>query len=88
MNLADWRAAEKLSTADVAKLMGLDGAHGSSTIWNWETGRARPDADMIDRIVRMTGGAVTPADMHTIRLDWLKANRPEKFSEPLIEAAE
>lgn len=80
MELADWRKAEKLSTTEVAERLRMAGDHASSTVWNWETGRARPDADVIDRIERLTQGAVTSVDMHRTRLGWLKANRPERFA--------
>ena len=54
-----------------------------------ESGELPTDADMVERIVALTGGAVTAADMHAVRLAWLKTNRPEKFDgAPLAEAAQ
>lgn len=79
MQLADWRKANSLSCADVAKGLGLDGERDSASVWNWETGRSRPDADVIERIREFTKGEVTADDMHAVRLAWLRENRPEKF---------
>jgi len=64
----------------------IGGVSGSG-VRKWLSGERQPDADMVERIVRLTGGTVTAADMHAVRLAWLKANRPEKFSE-IAEAAE
>lgn len=94
MHLSDWRKERNLSTLEVARMLGLTGDRDGSSVWNWETGRSRPDADVVHRLERLTDGAVTAADMHAVRLAWLKANRPEKFEiadfveRPVAEAAE
>ena len=80
MNLADWRKEQNQSCLDVAKALGLNGERDGTSVWNWETGRARPDADVVERIEALTSGQVTAHDMHAVRLAWLKANRPEKFA--------
>lgn len=88
MRLADWRKAQSLSCAEVENGLGLEGVRDGKSVWNWETGRSRADADMIDRIKRFTNSEVTEADMHQTRLDWLRAHRPERFAHPIAEAAE
>ncbi len=65
------------SQSECAAALGLAG--GARTYQRIETGAVRPDADVVDRIGRLTGGTVSPAHMHAVRLAWLKANRPEKF---------
>jgi transcriptional regulator with XRE-family HTH domain len=86
MHLAEWRKANNLSCDDVAKGLGLDGERDASSVWNWETGRSRPDADVVERIIDFTKNEVSADDMHRVRLAWLKDNRPEKFSD-VTEAA-
>lgn len=80
MHLLDWRKSQSLSLGDVARGLGLNGARDETSVWNWETGRSRPDADVVERITRLTSGAVSAADMHATRLAWLKANRPARFA--------
>lgn len=79
MHLSIWRKENNLSTFDVAKMLDLAGDRDGSSVWNWETGRSRPDADIVHRLGRITDGAVTACDMHAIRLAWLRRHRPEKF---------
>jgi DNA-binding transcriptional regulator YiaG len=81
MQLVDWRKANNLSCADVARGLDLDGERDSASVWNWETGRSRPDADIIERLRVFSNGQVTADDMHAVRLAWLRENRPEKFDE-------
>lgn len=76
MNLAEWRKAEGHSCGDLARMLNIAATRGGTSVWNWETGRARADADVIDRIEKLTGGMVTPLDMHRTRLDWLRRNKP------------
>lgn len=84
MRLVDWRLSRKLSAAEAARFFGIGGVNPGRTLARIEAGERQPDADMIERICLLTDGLVSPHDMHATRLDWLKANRPEKF----IEAAE
>jgi transcriptional regulator with XRE-family HTH domain len=87
MRLADWRKQHGQTTMDVARGIGIEGDRGGASVWNWETGRSRADADIIMRIEQYTKSAVRPSDMHETRLDWLRANRPEKFNVIPDEAA-
>lgn len=78
-----------MSLAEMARALGMDGVNPSGTLGRIEVGSRKPDADFVERIVRLTESEVTAGDMHEARLDWLRAHRPEKFSEPRIpEAAE
>ncbi|ELT50247.1 helix-turn-helix domain-containing protein [Brucella intermedia] len=78
MKLADWRKREGLSCDEVARRLEIVAARGGSSVWNWETGRARADADIIDKIEILTDGEVSPLDMHRTRLDWLRQNRSDE----------
>ncbi|MBB5703575.1 transcriptional regulator with XRE-family HTH domain [Ochrobactrum daejeonense] len=78
MKLADWRKREGLSCDDIARRLEITAVRGGSSVWNWETGRARADADIIDRIEILTKGEVSPLDMHRTRLDWLRQNRSDE----------
>ncbi len=82
MLLSEWRKLKNLSCAAIAEQIQLAGDVDASSVWNWETGRSRPDADIVQRIFSVTNGEVTATDMHTIRLAWLRQHRPEKFPEP------
>lgn len=80
MLLTDWRTQQKLSFAEMARALGIGGINPGATLARIERGERRPDADMIERIYVFTDGAVTAADMHAVRLAWLRANHPERFS--------
>ncbi len=90
MQLSTWRIDRGMALAETARALGLSGLNPGHTLKRIENGSRQPDADMIERIVMLTEGHVTPADMHAVRLTWLKANRPEKFPNPQLmpEAAE
>ena len=79
MRLKSWRLEAGRSQGDCANALRLEG--GARSFQRIETGKNKPDADMVERIVAMTGGQVTAADMHLTRLDWLRENRPERFAE-------
>ncbi|NBN62809.1 helix-turn-helix domain-containing protein [Pannonibacter tanglangensis] len=77
MNLKQWRLTQGKTLGDCARHFGLKSAR---TYQRYETGENRPDADLVDAFVRLSGGAVTALDMHQTRLEWLRMNHPEKFS--------
>ena len=79
MQLKDWILAAQQTYAETARALGICGVNPGGTLARIVAGSRQPDADMVERIVALTGGVVTAADMHTVRLTWLKANRPEKF---------
>ncbi|MDF1599689.1 helix-turn-helix transcriptional regulator [Mesorhizobium sp. YIM 152430] len=81
MSLKDWREANGCSTQQLAKELGLDEKSGPGTVWRWETGRSRPDADVIAKITEITSGAVTANDMHETRLAFLRSKEDESASE-------
>lgn len=74
--LKEWREEKGWSTQRVADELGLDARAGAGTIWRWETGRSRPDADVVAQIVDMTGGEVTADGMHRTRLEFLRSREP------------
>ena len=89
MMLRDYRTGRGMGYAELARALGIIGVNPGGTLARIENGSRQPDADMVERIARFTEGAVSAADMHAVRLAWLKANRPEKFApQPVPEAAE
>lgn len=85
MRLRDWRIVHGKSQGECAVALGLCG--GARSFQRIETGENKADADMVERIEALTDGAVTASEMHSVRLEWLKANRPDKFLS-VSEAAE
>lgn len=73
MDFKAWRLSKGLSLADVAGRLGIAGANPSREVQRIETGEARPDADLVQAIGRLTGGAVGADDLMAARLLWLKA---------------
>lgn len=84
MTLAEFITSQGKTPEEFAALMG--GVSGSG-VRKWMSGERQPDADVISRIEEVTQGLVTSVDMHRVRLAWLRANRPEKFSPISVEAA-
>lgn len=76
MKLKEWRLTHEKTLNECAVLFGI---RNLRTYQRYETGENRADADLVDTIVRITGGSVTAADMHEQRLAWLRENHPEKF---------
>ena len=69
---------------EAAQLLGL----GFAASYNrYETGENRPDAPMVERILRITEQVVGLEDLHRQRLDWLRDKRPDLFA-LATEAAE
>lgn len=87
MILRDWRKKAGRSQSECAEALAMDG--GARSYQRIETGENKADADLVEKIGAMTGGEVTAADMHEVRLAWLRENRPERFDgTPHMEAAE
>jgi predicted transcriptional regulator len=78
MSLKSWRQKQGLTVDALAAALG--NIVTPRNVYRYETGEIAADADMIDRIEFLTSGAVTAQDMHLTRLNWLRANRPEKFA--------
>lgn len=74
MDMKSWRLAGGLSMARAASLLSLDSARAYQ---RYETGENRPDAHVVERIIRVSEGSITLVDLHRQRLQWLAANRPE-----------
>ncbi len=77
MKIRDWLKRNDLPVDALAAR--VDGVRSARTIARIVSGAVMPDADMVARIEGLTAGEVTAADMYATRLDWLKANRPERF---------
>lgn len=76
--LRRWRTENGVSLTWLAQQLSVQ----LSTVSRWESGEHLIDADMASRIVALSGGAVSLADIYAIRLAWLKEHRPEKFARP------
>lgn len=74
------------SKAAFGRALGYTKANPSRFFERIETGEVPADADIVERIAVVTEGAVTAADMHTIRLAWLRKNRPERFHDTTLPA--
>ncbi|MEI2299315.1 hypothetical protein [Ensifer sp. MJa1] len=70
--------------AEAAMLLSIESAR---TYQRYELGENRPDAPIMERIRIATSGEVTLEAMHALRLQWLRANKPETAG-LLLEAAE
>lgn len=81
MLFRDWRVSRGLNQTETGRLLGIEGVNPGGTLRRLEDGSRPADADMVERIVALTEGAVTAGDMHAVRLAWLKEHRPEKFAE-------
>jgi len=79
MKLSAWIEEAGLSVAAAARNLGIEGVNPGRTLDRIASGERQPDADVVARIEAMTGGMVTAGDMHATRLDWLRANRPDRF---------
>lgn len=71
MLLKEWREKNEWSLARLASELEVPGEYPAGTVQRWETGKSRPEADVIERIEKVTGGEVTATDMHEARLAWL-----------------
>jgi hypothetical protein len=92
MQMRDWISSRNLTFAETARALGIEGKNPGATLARIAAGTRQPEADLVERITALTDGEVTEADMHAVRLAWLKENRPEKFERPLpspfaVEAA-
>lgn len=81
MNFRTWLKDNHVTLAQAATRLRVRGRGPATTVKRWADGAVRADADTVERIVRMTEGAVTAQDMHKTRLDWLRANKPERFDD-------
>lgn len=71
MTLDDWLTAKNINAERFGTILGCSG----QAVRHWRLGARMPDADMLEKIVAATDGAVTVQDMHETRLTWLR--RPD-----------
>lgn len=77
IDLALWAEREGLTPGAVAVALSSRGESVSmSTVRRIMRGERWPDADMIERIVDLTGGDVTLFALHRKRAAWLRAHPP------------
>ena len=62
MKLIEWRTAQGLTQAEVAKLIAV----AAPTISSWECGGKKPGAKSVQRIFDISNGAVTPNDFYDL----------------------
>lgn len=75
MLLREWRETNGWTLARLAGELGLPGENPAATVQRWETGKSRPEADVIERIEKVTERSVTATDMHETRLAWLNSQQ-------------
>jgi transcriptional regulator with XRE-family HTH domain len=67
MTLDEWIAAERWSQNDVANAVGV----GQAQISRIVRGASQPSTEVVERILRLTGGAVGLEDLHRVRVRYL-----------------
>lgn len=77
--LREFRTVNGLSLDEMAAWLCVH----KTTVMRIESGELPVDADMVERIEAVTGGSVSAGEIHSVRLNWLKEHRPEKFVTPL-----
>lgn len=82
MKLRDWRHSRNLSLAELGRMLGLGGVNPARAVQRIETGEQGFDADLAERIAIASQYAVRPQDLHETRLEWLRANKPQRLAEP------
>lgn len=73
MTLDHWLTSNGISAEDFGKTLGFSG----QAVRYWRSGSRMPDANVVQRIVDATDGAVSVIDMHETRRGWLAAQQPE-----------
>lgn len=58
MNLRDWRVSKGLTQENVGKLIGVGGV----TVCRYENGERIPPREIMEQIIKLTKGEVTPND--------------------------
>lgn len=72
MKLSDYRAAKKLTTIEMGRLLGVS----HSTISRLESHKVAPSRGLVEAIVKVTAGEVTPNDLFDTRADIALAEKP------------
>ena len=62
MKITDWLTTNKISDAEFASRIGVS----RQALWRYKSGERIPKRDIIERILRETGGEVRPADFFSI----------------------
>lgn len=71
MKLHEWRSTHEKTLNWLGQKLGFSGSNPARSAQRIEIGLARPDANIVEKIIQTTGGAVTAQDMHETRLAWL-----------------
>lgn len=84
MDLEQFRVARGLSYAKLATLIDETLA---AKVRGWALGHGWPQADKLEVIFAATGGAVSLAEMHRRRLEWLRDGGVGERSAKTVKAA-
>jgi transcriptional regulator with XRE-family HTH domain len=68
MTLDVWMTAQNVTNTEFAVLIGVT----RQALSRYRLGERMPDAEMVEKIEKATGGAVTVADLHAARLGYLR----------------
>ncbi|WP_051213291.1 hypothetical protein [Maritalea myrionectae] len=60
----------------MAEKLGIAGANPARNLQRYEQGAATMPSELIFRLENLTNGQVTAQDMHEVRLEWLRVNKP------------
>jgi transcriptional regulator with XRE-family HTH domain len=77
MKLRDWRIDAQISLRELAEKLGITGANPARNVQRYEKGFATMPSELIFRLEQLTDGQVTAQDMHEVRLEWLRAHKPD-----------
>jgi len=69
MTLDDWMSEQKLTAEELGKTLDCSG----QAVRRYRSGERMPDTEMAEKIIDVSGGAVTIEDMHKARLGFLKS---------------
>jgi len=77
MTLDHWLNSNNLNAEEFARRLSADGQSlTGEAVRKWRKGERMPEAEIVERIVRETGGAVTVQDLHNARVEFLKKDLP------------
>ncbi len=88
MELRKWRQKQGLTLLEIAEKLGIKGSSPASlatTVSRIERGVHAVDALIADKIVLITGGEVSINDIHTVRRNYMLANRSASNGDDAVQ---
>ena len=72
MTLDEWMSERKMTAEELGKTLVCSG----QAVRRYRSGERMPDTEMAEKIIKVSGSAVTVLDMHNARLEFLKKDLP------------